>query len=315
MSQLHVSASPHFRAKENASYIMKMVLLALMPATIFGIFNQGIRALAVVVVAMASCVIFETLMNKAMHRPNTINDCSALVTGLLLGINMPVTVPLWVVIVGAAFAICVAKMIFGGLGQNIVNPALAGRCFLVISFATYMTDFTGTSSLLVDAVSTATPLSLMKSGEIVSLWQCFIGTTGGTIGETSALLLIVGGLFLVWKKIIDVRIPLCYLGSFAVMIFLFGNQNFDLYYLLCQMCSGGLMLGAWFMATDYVTSPITPMGRVIFGLLLGVLTALFRINSVEGVSFAILFANLLVPIIERYTRRRAFGIEKKKRGE
>lgn len=309
---LHVSASPHIRAKADTPYLMKMVLAALAPAAIFGVVNFGPRALATLIVSIASCVMFEELMNRLMRREDTLGDFSAVVTGLLLGMNLPPSAPLWLPIVGGAFAIIIVKMLFGGLGENIMNPALGARCFLLISFAGLMCDFSvpsGAFLKVADTVSGATPLAAVKGGESIDLLASFIGYTKGTIGETSALFLLLGGLFLAVSKVIDWRIPAAYIGSFAVFVLLFGGHGLDVYFLACQLCSGGLMLGAWFMATDYVTSPITPMGRIIFGIALGVLTGLFRLfgNSAEGVSYAIIFCNLLVPLIERVTIRKAFG--------
>lgn len=309
---LHVSASPHIRAKADTPYLMKMVLAALAPAAVFGVVNFGPRALLILVLTVVSCVGFETMMNRLMHRPDTLGDYSAVVTGLLLGMNLPASAPWWLPVVGGAFAIIIVKMLFGGLGENIMNPALGARCFLLISFAGLMCDFSvpsGAFLQVADTVSGATPLAAVKGGESIHLLASFIGYTKGTIGETSALLLLLGGLFLAVTKVIDWRIPASYIGSFAVFVLLFGGHGFDLYYLACQLCTGGLMLGTWFMATDYVTSPITPMGRIIFGIALGVLTGLFRLfgSSAEGVSYAIIFCNLLVPLIERVTIRKAFG--------
>ena len=310
-NKIHVSSSPHLRSSQDTSYLMKMVLIALLPASIMGVVNFGWKALVLMLVSMASSVLFETLINKMRNKANSVGDCSALITGLLLAMNLPVNAPLWIPIIGSAFAIIIVKMIFGGIGQNIVNPALAARCFLLISFAGIMCDFSGAQPLLagIDTMSSATPLAIMKGGESIDLMNAFIGFTSGTIGETSAIALLIGGLFLVYKKVIDIRIPITYIASFFVMMAFIGPKGFDLYYLACQICSGGLMLGAWFMATDYVTSPITPTGRIVFGVILGVLTALFRCggSSVEGVSYAILFSNLLVPLIERVTIRTAFG--------
>lgn len=221
---------------------------------------------------------------------------------------------------GRSFAILIVKQLFGGLGQNIMNPALAARCFLMISFAARMTDFStsdGVTAKLVDTVSGATPLAEIKAGGSYDLLSMFLGTTRGTIGETSALLLLIGGIFLVVMKVIDLRIPLTYLGSFAVFVLLFGGHGFDLSYVAAELCGGGLMLGAWFMATDYVTRPVTGKGQYIYGVILGILTGLFRIfgGSAEGVSYAIIFSNLLVPIIERLTLPGGFGIVKQKGGK
>lgn len=238
-----------------------------------------------------------------MHKKITISDCSAAVTGLLLALNLPASVPWWIPVLGGIFAILIVKQLFGGLGQNFMNPALTARCFLLISFTGRMTTFT------YDGIAGATPLGLLKSGESVDVLSMFLGTTGGAIGETSTLAILIGAAFLLWKKVISLRIPGMHLGVFAIFVILFGGHGLDLSYLAAQLCGGGLMLAAFFMATDYVTSPITKKGQLIYGGILGILTGLFRIfgNSVEGVSYAIIFSNLLVPLIDRVTIPKAFG--------
>lgn len=312
MSELfNVSSSPHIRSKLKTSNIMLMVILALMPATIFGIINFGLRALIIVIISVTSCVLTEYLYERFMKKKVTISDYSAAVTGLLLALNLPAGVPYWMPVLGSVFAILIVKQIYGGLGQNFMNPALAARCFLLISFTGIMTDFTYTGNLSVtsDAVSGATPLVLMKAGEEVDLLSLFLGTTTGTIGETSALALLIGGLFLVIIKAIDIAIPLSYIVTVAVFTALFGGRGFDMNYILGSIFCGGLMLGAWFMATDYVTSPITRKGKLIFGIIVGLFTGIFRIfgGSAEGVSYAIIIGNILVPLIERVTIPPAFG--------
>ena len=306
---LHVSSNPHVRDKMTTSKIM-LVALALLPTTLFGIYNFGLRALLVVVITVASSVFFEWIYDKLMHKKNTITDFSAVVTGLLLALNMPASIPLWMPVLGSAFAIIVVKQLFGGLGQNFMNPALGARCFLLISFAGIMTNFSynGFGGSF-DATTSATPLAALKAGEVVNLKAMFLGNTAGTIGETSALLLLVGGVYLIAKKIISWRIPVCYIVTLGLFVLLFGGHGFDMAYLAEQLCGGGLMLGAFFMATDYVTSPITPKGQIVFGILLGILTGIFRLfgGSAEGVSYAIIFCNLLVPLIERVTTPTAFG--------
>ena len=312
---LHVSSNPHVRDKMTTSKIMQLVALALLPATLFGIYNFGLRALLVVVITVASSVFFEWIYDKLMHKKNTITDFSAVVTGLLLALNMPASIPLWMPVLGSAFAIIVVKQLFGGLGQNFMNPALAGRCFLMISFAGKMTDFAVSDSFrgVVDTVSGATPLAALKQNGFtdssVSVLHMFIGDIQGTIGETSALAILIGAAFLLILKVIDWRIPCTYIGSFAIFVILFGGHGADGYYLLEQLLGGGLMLGAWFMATDYVTTPITKRGQLVYGVILGCLTGLFRIfgASAEGVSYAIIFGNLLIPVIERLTVPTAFG--------
>ena len=290
---------------------MLYVLIALMPTTIFGIFNFGIRALLLVLVCIITCVLSEFLFEKAVGKKSTIGDLSAAVTGLLLALNLPHTLPVWQAVLGSVFAIVVVKMLFGGLGQNFMNPALGGRVFLLISFAATMTNFE------FDGVAGATPLALLKNGESVNTLDMLIGRCGGTIGETSALCILLGAIILILLGVIDLTIPGIYIVTFSVFIMLFGGHGFDTTFLVAHLCGGGLMLGAFFMATDYVTSPITPGGKVIYGICLGVLTGVFRIfgNSAEGVSYAIIFSNLLVPLIEKVTVPRAFGIVKEKKAK
>ena len=308
---LHVSSSPHVRSKVNTSNIMLMVVIALMPATIFGIINFGPKALLLVLITVATCVLSEGIFEHFMHKPVTVRDYSAVITGLLLALNLPVGVPWWMPIIGGVFAIIIVKQLFGGLGQNFMNPALAGRCFLLISFTGLMTDFSVEKGAwgLVDTVSGATPLAAVKAGESVDVMRMFLGNTQGTIGETSVIAILIGAVFLLAVKVIDLRIPLTYIVTFLVFIILFGGHGFDLEFIGAHLCGGGLMLGAWFMATDYVTTPITKKGQIVYGIILGILTGLFRIfgGSAEGVSYAIIFSNLLIPIIERFTRPTAFG--------
>jgi electron transport complex protein RnfD len=308
---LHVSSSPHVRSKIKTSNIMQMVVIALLPATLSGIYNFGLNALLLICISVATCVATEAVYEKLMHKKLTVNDFSAVITGLLLALNLPATAPWWIPIVGGVFAILIVKQLFGGLGQNIMNPALAGRCFLLLSFTGQMTNFTagGGMSKIVDTVSGATPLAALKAGEKVDVLSMFLGNTTGTIGETSALALLIGAALLVAVKVIDLRIPLTYIGSFLVFILIFGGHGFDLNYIGGQLFGGGLMLGAWFMATDYVTTPITKTGQLVYGVILGLLTGLFRLfgASPEGVSYAIIFGNLLIPLIERLTVPTAFG--------
>ena len=317
---LHVSSSPHIRSKITTDWIMYMVLIALLPATCMGVYLFGVPALILIVCSVVTCVATEYIYERLMHKPITIKDGSAMVTGLLLALNLPSGATWWMAVLGGVFAILVVKQLFGGLGQNIMNPALAARCFLMISFAARMTDFSTSDSVtakLVDTVSGATPLAEIKAGGSWDLMSMFLGNIRGTIGETSALLLLIGGIFLVVMKIIDLRIPLTYIGTFAVFALLFGGHGFDLSYVAAELCGGGLMLGAWFMATDYVTRPVTGKGQYVYGVILGILTGVFRIfgGSAEGVSYAIIFTNLLVPIIERLTLPGGFGIVKQKGGK
>lgn len=300
---LKVSSNPHVRARMKTDNIMLLVLIALLPASVFGIWNFGLRSLAVIVVSVATCVLTEYIYEKLMHRKITIRDYSAAVTGLLLALNLPSTVPLWMPVMGGVFAIIFVKQLFGGLGQNFMNPALGARCFLLISFTGRMTSFT------YDGVTGATPLAAIKAGESVNVFDMFLGKTAGTIGETSVIAILIGAVILLWFEVIDLRIPGSYILSFAVCTLLFGGHGFDFHFLIAELCGGGLMLGAFFMATDYVTSPITKAGQVVYGIFLGLLTAIFRFlgNSAEGVSYAIIIGNLLVPVIEKYTQPTAFG--------
>lgn len=303
---LNVSASPHVRSKETTQSIMADVCIAMLPAAAFGVFQFGFHALLVLIVTVAACVLSEYVFQKMMKLPLTVSDMSAVVTGMILALNMPANIPLWIPVLGGVFAIIVVKQLYGGIGQNFMNPALAGRCFLLISFAGKMSDFA------MDGWSGATPLAQLKSGEAVDVMAMFIGKIPGTIGEVSVVALLIGGIYLAVKKVISLRIPVTYILTVAVFAFIFGKQ--DMNYVLAHICGGGLVFGAFFMATDYVTSPITPKGQIVFGVLLGILTGLFRIfgGSAEGVSYAIIISNLLVPLIERFTLPTAFGKEGKK---
>ena len=307
MSDLyHVSSSPHVRAKDTTERIMLYVIIALLPTTLFGIYNFGYRALILILVTIASCVASEWIFNKIVHKKQTINDLSAVVTGLLLALNLPATLPWWEAVLGGVFAIVVVKCMFGGLGQNFMNPALGARCFLLIAFAANMTNFT------IDSYTGATPLAAMRNGDAVNTMDMLIGRTAGTIGETSAIAILIGAIFLILMGVIDLRIPGSYIITFVIFMLLFSGHGADWTYITAQLCGGGLMLGAFFMATDYVTSPITPMGQIIFGICCGIFTGLFHCfgANAEGVSFAIILSNILVPMIEKYTVPRAFGMVK-----
>lgn len=301
---LNVSSSPHIRDKINSSNIMLFVVIALMPATIFGIYNfRHENAWLLVVVTTAAAVLSEYIYEKLMHKPITISDFSAVVTGLLLALNLPPTLPLWMGALGAVFAIIVVKQLFGGLGQNFMNPALGARCFLLIAFTGRMTYF------VYDGVTGATPLAELKAGEAVNTFDMLLGMTRGTIGETSVIAIMIGAMFLLLMGVIDLRIPGTYIVTFVIFIIIFGGHGFDTQYITAHLCGGGLMLGAWFMATDYVTSPITKTGQIVYGICLGLLTGLFRLfgGSAEGVSYAIIISNLLVPLIEKITLPKPFG--------
>ena len=299
----NVSSSPHVRAQESSADLMRWVLIALLPASLFGIWHFGPKALFLIVLTVLVCVAAEFLYEKGMHKPVTITDGSAAVTGLLLALNLPPTLPWWMGVIGAVFAVIVVKQLFGGLGQNFMNPALAGRCFLLISFTSQMTYF------VYDGVTGPTPLANLKSGEAVDTMDMLIGNIRGTIGETSVIAIMIGAMFLILMGVIDLRIPGSYIVSFVVFITIFGGHGFDPQYITAHLCGGGLMLGAWFMATDYVTSPITSSGKIVYGICMGLLTGLFRLfgGTAEGVSYAIIISNLLVPLIEKVTLPKPFG--------
>lgn len=309
MSDLYnVTSSPHVRSNASTQKIMLCVIIALLPATVFGIFNFGPRALAVIVVTIASCMVSEYVFNKLRHKKQTIGDLSCIVTGLLLALNLTSTIPFWIAILGGAFAIIVVKMIFGGLGQNFMNPALGARCFLLLAFTAPMTSFT------FDGVTGATPLAVIKENGTLfdNTLAMFTGRIAGTIGETSVIALLIGAIFLIALKIIDFRIPITYIVTFVIFIVLFGGHltTGDLgTFVIQEVCGGGLILGAFFMATDYVTSPITPRGRILYGIICGCLLGIFRMfgASAEGCSYSIIFANMLVPLIERVTIPKPFG--------
>lgn len=303
-SILKVSSNPHVRSKDTTARIMQYVVIALIPAAAFGVYNFGIHALLLILTTVATTVLAEYIYARCMKKKSSVGDFSAVVTGLLLALNLPPMAPLWIGIIGGLFAIIVVKMLFGGLGQNFMNPALGARCFLLISFTSIMTNFD------CDAYTGATPLAVIKSGEgSVALTDMIIGRTAGTIGETSMIALLAGAVFLLVMKVIDLRVPASYILSFAVFVLIFGGRGLDGTYLLSELAGGGLMLGAFFMATDYVTRPITKNGQYLFGIFLGVMTGIFRLfgPSAEGVSYAIILGNLLVPLIEQVTRPAAFG--------
>lgn len=300
---MKVSSNPHIRSRVTTSNIMLAVVIALLPAAGFGIYNFGLDALILILVTVSSTVLTEFLYEKAMHRSVTIGDFSAVVTGLLLALNLPSTLPWWVAVIGGIFAILVVKMLFGGLGQNFMNPALGARCFLLISYTSLMCNFE------TDTYTGATPLASLKAGENVNILDMVIGRTAGTIGETSMVAIVIGACFLILLGIIDLKISGSYLVSFLLFLTFFGGHGFDPAFLSAHLAGGGLMLGAFFMATDYVTRPVTKKGQYVYGVLLGILTGIFRIfgPSAEGVSYAIIIGNLLVPLIEKITFPKAFG--------
>lgn len=300
---MKVSSNPHIRSKMTTNMIMLCVVFALLPTTIFGVYNFGLHALLLIVVTIASCVLFECLFDLIIHKDITVKDCSAIVTGLLLALNLPINAPWWIGVIGGFFAIVVVKMLFGGLGQNFMNPALGARCFLLLAFTSIMTNFA------TDTYTGATPLAALKAGESVNVYKMVLGFTSGTIGETSMIAIVAGACFLLLMGIIDLRIPGTYILTFVIFIVLFGGHGVDFNFIAAHLAGGGLMLGAFFMATDYVTRPITIKGQYVFAILLGILTGIFRIfgASAEGVSYAIIIGNLLTPLIEKYTMPKAFG--------
>lgn len=301
--QFNISSSPHIRSKViYTEYSCRQQGNCYQHHNIARS-NLGLSALGVVLITTGTAVLTEYLYQKLMHKKVTIQDFSAVVTGLLLALNLPPTAPWWMCVLGSVFAILVVKQLFGGLGQNFMNPALGARCFLLISFTGRMTTF------VYDGVSGATPLAQLKAGESVNTFDMLIGNTAGTIGETSVIAIMIGAIFLLLMGVIDLRIPGTYIVTFVIFIILFGGHGLDPQYITAHLCGGGLMLGAWFMATDYVTSPITKKGQIVYGVCLGLLTGLFRLfgGSAEGVSYAIIFSNLLVPLIEKVTLPKPFG--------
>lgn len=340
--ELLVTSSPHIRSKESVQRIMLDVVIALIPAMIGSVYFFGINALKLILISIASCVLFEALIQKIFRRPVTINDFSAVITGILLAFNLPANAPWWLPIIGSAFAIIIVKQLFGGLGSNFMNPALAARAFLLASWPQHMAKFTGTRP---DVAAAATPLAIMKWGmssdggasatvqgsasstvqgiasstvegatsasssagaELPKLIDMFIGNIPGAIGETSTLLLLIGAAYLIIRQVIDWKIPVFYIGTTFIMLVLLGVEASLLPY---HILGGGLILGAFYMATDYSSSPVTPLGRIIFAVGAGMLTAIIRIlgHYPEGVSYSILLMNVAAPLIEKYTRPKVFG--------
>ena len=299
-TQLTLSVSPHIHSGRSTRRIMLDVLIALLPATAAGSVIFGLRSLLVVAVTVAACVGFEALFNLAAKKPIPVGDLSAAVTGLLLALNLPANIPLWQCAVGALFAMVVVKGLFGGLGANPVNPAITARVFMLVAFGTM-----ANAAFPVDAVSSATPLA---SEEATSLMDLFLGNHGGAIGETCAAALLLGGIYLIVRRVITWHIPVAFIGTVFLTSFLM--ESMDPMAGLAAVLSGGLLIGAIFMATDYVTSPATPWGKIIFGLGAGLITFLIRYFGVypEGVSFAILFMNIITPYISSWTKRKVFGV-------
>lgn len=314
--KLTVSASPHVRSAQTVSGIMLNVIIALIPALAASVWLFGLRVLLVCAVTVSVSVLSEYIARKVMKRHNTIGDLSAVVTGLILAFNLPVSIPLWMAAIGSVIAIVVAKQFFGGIGQNFVNPAIAGRIILMVSFPTAMTTWTAPFAYksTQGTITTATPLAAEES-ELPSLLKMFLGMRGGSLGETCAAALIIGGLYLIIRKIISPSIPLSFIGTVAVIMLIAGKG--DLSFVAYQLLSGGLVLGAFFMATDYATSPINFKGKIIFGIGCGIITSMIRLfgSLPEGVSFAIILMNILVPHIENLTTPKPFGTAKEKKSK
>jgi len=305
-SKLRISFFPHIRDKASTTRIMLDVIIALLPATIFGVYNFGLNALFIILVCIGTCLVIELLWNLGMHNPMTIRDLSAVVTGLILALNLPHTVPLWMAAVGSAFSIVVVKLLFGGLGQNFMNPAAAGKCFMLICFAGKMNTF------VYQGVEATIPMEIIKAGGDVNLLQMFLGNTAGCIGETCAIAILIGAIYLFIRRIIDFRIPLFYILAVVVYVSIysiFTRGGIDGTLILGHLLGGGLLLGAFFMATDYVTSPVSPSGRIIYATFVGALTCTFRLFGVStgSVCYAIIIGNLVAPLIERITKSKSFG--------
>lgn len=315
--KLVVTESPHVRSGASTTGIMLDVIIALIPSLIAGLLVFGYRSLVLSIVCIASCMFFEWAWCRIIKKPSTVCDLSAAVTGLLLSLNLPVTAPFWLAIIGALFAIIVVKQFFGGIGHNFMNPALAARAFLLTSWAgtmtTWVAPFTKVSFFNnADAVSSATPLSLLNSSEALPTYlDLFLGKVGGCIGEVSSLAILIGAAYLIWRKVISIRIPATYILTVAVLTFVFGGETLFTGNALYHILSGGLLLGAFFMATDYVTTPCTQKGQIVFGIGCGILTAVIRLwgGYPEGVTYSILLMNVATPLIERYTMPKRFGVK------
>lgn len=309
-NMLYGSSSPHIRSKETISKIMIDVLIALLPATLASIYYFRFNAIKLIGISILTAVLTEWALQKFMNKPITINDFSAVVTGLLLAFNIPASAPWWIPVIGSAFAIAIVKQAFGGLGNNFINPALAARAMLLASWPVLMTNWVTPGA---DAVSTATPLAILKGeaeGTLPSITNVLMGNIGGSLGETSALLLIIGGLYLLYRGVITWKIPVTYIGTVMIMTLLLDGGFTNMTY---HTLSGGLMLGAFYMATDYSSSPVTSKGQIIFGVGCGILTAIIRIYGgyPEGVSYSILLMNVASPLIDKYTSPKVFGEVKK----
>jgi len=328
--KLIATSNPHIRSSETTRSIMLDVVIAMVPALVWAVFCFGVKALTLTAVSVVGCMFFEWLYRKLMKKPQSVGDLSAVVTGMLLAFVSPVTTPYWTILIGDFFAIVVVKQLFGGIGKNFVNPALAGRAFLLGSYAGIMTTWVDPAAnkapLLggaADVITAATPLAYMKTGDMESLKglysvaDMFLGKTGGSLGEVSALLLIVGGAYLIWRKVINWQTPVAYIGTVAVLTFLFPKAGSSVEWMLYSLFGGGLMLGAFFMATDYATSPVTKKGQLIFGIGCGLFTVFIRYfgSYNEGVCYSIMVMNLCVALIDKYTKPTRFGVVKSDKKE
>lgn len=319
MERLNVSVSPHVRDSITTQNIMLDVLIAMVPMCAYGIWHFGIRVLFVILVSVFSAVVSEAVFQKILGRKILVSDFSAAVTGMIIALNVPVTIPMWMLIIGNMFAIMIVKGLYGGLGQNFMNPALAARCFMTISFTKAMTTWT------LDAVATATPLEIARgmlkeqnammavNKEYFDLAACFTGKIPGAIGEVSTIAILVGAIYLLVKKVITLRIPGVYIASFILFMIIFSPERNNSNYIIGHLLSGGLIFGAFFMATDYVTSPKAPLGQIIYAAFIGIMNGIFRLYgaSVEGASYSILLGNMVTPLIDKYVRTTPFGLEKK----
>ena len=323
--KLTVSSSPHIRSAQDTCSIMLDVIIALCPALLAAVYVFGLRALLLTCVSVAASVFFEWAYIKLMKKPSSVGDLSAVITGMLLAYCLPANTPYWIPVFGALFAIVIVKQLYGGIGKNFLNPALAGRAFIMASWPAFVAasqaplSYDNIFNFGADAVTAATPMSFLHTGSLpnVGILDMFIGKIGGSLGEVSSLALLVGGAYLVIRKVISCRIPLSYLLTVAVLTFIFPKGNNSFLWMLYNLLGGGLMLGAIFMATDYTTSPVTPRGQIIFGIGCGLLTVFIRYfgSYVEGVSYAILIMNVCVWLIDKFTLPRRFGVDKKAAGK
>ena len=328
--KLIATSNPHIRGSETTRSIMLDVIIAMLPALAFAIFNFGLRALTLTAVSVVGCIFWEWLYRKLMKKPQSIGDLSCVVTGMLLAFVCPVQMPYWMILIGDFFAIIVVKQLFGGIGKNFLNPALAGRAVLLASYAGTMTSWVDPAAgkapiigSVADVVTTATPLAVMKTGDFAALTDTynvgnmFIGQIPGSLGEVSALALLIGGAYLIWRKVINWQTPVSYIATVAVLTFLFPKQGSGIEWMLYSIFGGGMFLGAFFMATDYATSPVTKKGQLIFGIGCGLFTVLIRYfgSYNEGVCYSIMVMNLLVALIDKYTKPTRFGVVKSDKKE